>query len=490
MELRDFFRLLTRRWRIVAAVLLLGMVTGYLAGYGEKPWYRATATLFVSLPSGAADTAQPGAGRAFVQARTESYAAVATSPAVTGPVVRELGLSLTGGQLARRISADAPPNTALVRVSAGDPAPVAAARIANAVARRFATVAEDLERPVGGGQAPVRLTLAVPASVPSAPYLPRLLLDVAIGLLAGLVLGLMLALLADGSDATLRSADALATELDIIGGPPLLGTIPKDGRVARRPVAVVTDPHGLRAEGYRRLRTNLRLIPSGRSTNVLAVTSALPGEGKTSTAVNLAAALAENGESVCLVDADLRRARVADTLGLSHHVGLTTVLFGQTVLDDALQRLGGFTVLASGPLPPNPTELLGAEAMRRMLRELAGRFDHVLVDTGPVLPVADAAVLASAVDGYLLVVRARRTTRRELARSVRALKHTGTALTGTVLNRASGRGEWTSYRYRRPARPVLPSPRRYRPVLQLLAPPCGPTTHTTAPFFRTESATP
>ncbi|RAG85743.1 hypothetical protein DN069_09535 [Streptacidiphilus pinicola] len=478
MDLRDYIMLLARRWRIVAAVLLLGAVVGYLGGHAETPQYKATATLFVPPPPAASGSRAP------------SYAAIAASPQVTAPVVHELGLPLTPGQLARRISADAPPGTALVRISADDPVPAAATRIANAVAQRLAVIVERLDRPAGGGSAPVRPTVAIPASVPSAPHLPTLLLDLTIGLLAGLVAGLVLALFMDGADSVLRTADALAVELDLIGGPPLLGTIPKDGRVARRSVAVLADPHGPRAEGYRRVRTNLRFVPSDRGAKVLAVTSALPGEGKTSTAVNLAAALAETGARVCLVDADLRRARVADTLGLTRSAGLSTALLGQAGLDDVLQHLDTFTVLASGPLPSNPTELLGTEAMRRTLLDLAERFDHVLVDTAPLLPVADATVLAPAVDGYLLVVRAHRTTRRELARSVRALQHTGTALTGTVLNGSSGRGDAGSYRCRRPTLARVPAPRRYRPVLQLLARPCGPTPHAIAPFPTTESALP
>jgi Mrp family chromosome partitioning ATPase len=130
--------------------------------------------------------------------------------------------------------------------------------------------------------------------------------------------------------------------------------------------------------------------------------------------------------------------------------------------------------------------------MRRVLRDLAERFDHVVVDTGPLLPVADAAALAPAVDAYLLVVRAHRTTWRELARAVRILGYTGATSAGTVLNRATRGGTARSYHRGVPAQATLPSPRRDGPVAQLLTVPCAPTTHTTVPIptvYTTESAT-
>lgn len=486
MNCSNHLRLLARRWHVVGGLALLGTVTGYLAGGTAPPCFRATATMYVSLPSSTPGTAQPPQEHTLAQTRARSYAAVVASPAVVGPVVHQLGLAETPGHLARRIGADAPAGTALVHVFADDRSPAEAARIANAVARRFAMVVEDLDRPVAGGTAPVKVTVPLPAAVPSAPYLPRMLPDVVTGLLTGLVLGLMLALLLDGANSSvLGTTDAVAVELELIGGPPLLGSIPKDRRALQRPVAVAADPDGPLAVAFRGVRTSLLSLPSDRRPRVLAVTSALLGEGKTTTAVNLATALGESGASVCLVDADLRRPRVADTLGLVHNAGLTTVLIGQARLNDVLQSMGPFAVLTSGPLPAHPAELLGTEVMRRTMRELAESFDHVVVDTGPLLPVADAIALAPAVDGYLLVVRAKRTTRGDLSRSVRALKHTGTTLTGTVLNRALRRTEGRSLDDRQAARPI-PSQRQRRPVTWPLSPPCGPTTHTTAPIPASE----
>jgi non-specific protein-tyrosine kinase len=328
---------------------------------------------------------------------------------------------------------------------------------------------------------------ATPAA-PLAPNMTRLTPDLAVGLPAALVLALMLVLLLDGRDTSLGTPATLAVELDLIGGPPLLGAIPQDRRVSRREVAVA-EPDGARAAGYRMLRTNLQSVLADRVPKVLAVTSALPGEGRTGTALNLAAALSENGARVCLVDADLRRPCVADTLGLPRHTGLTTVLIGRAGLEDVLQRQDAFAVLTSGPRPADPGALLGTEVMRRTMLELAERFDHVVVDTGPLLGAPDAAVLAPAVDGYLLVVHAGRTTRSELSRSVRALQRTGAVLTGTVLNRSRRRGDARSYHSWRQARAAtIPSRRRRPTAARPLTPPCGPTTHTTAPLTTKESA--
>jgi capsular exopolysaccharide synthesis family protein len=182
---------------------------------------------------------------------------------------------------------------------------------------------------------------------------------------------------------------------------------------------------------------------------VLAVTSSLPAEGKSTVSGNLAVALAETGARVLLVDADLRRPAIAELLGVEGGVGLTTVLAGAARVEDVVQDWGGkqLQVLASGPVPPNPAELLGSPAMRGLLEDLRGRYDHVVIDTAPLLPVADAAVLSRLVDGTLLVAQAGRVRRAELTRALGNLDQVSARVLGIVLNRV--RGEESSYSYGR-----------------------------------------
>lgn len=446
MDLRDYLRVLYRRWRIITVLGLLGTGLGILGSYASTPEYRAGTTLFVSMHD-QADTAQLSQGNVFIQARVQSYAAMAASPLVTRPVVRTLNLPMTPEQLAGRITATAQLDTVLVHITVTDTAPGRAARISNAVAMRFADMVGELEKPEGAKASPVKLTVTQPATTPAAPFSPRPLVNLVLGLLSGLALGVGGAALRESLDTSVRTSQALHAFVSEIGGPPVLGSIVQDSHNSRQLVAARDDVHGLRAEGFRQLRTSLRFVDVDRPPRVIAVTSALPGEGKTSVAVNLAASLAESGAKVCLVETDLRRPTAARALGLVADAGLTTCLIGQAQVGQVLQPAGAFTVLTSGPVPPNPTELLGSDQFRSVLGTLSEEFDHIVIDTSPVLPVADTTAMAPMVDGYVLVVRAGRTGRTQIVTALDALRRGGTPVLGTILNMAPLRGEGKAYGY-------------------------------------------
>jgi capsular exopolysaccharide synthesis family protein len=452
LDLRDYLRVLSRRWRFIGALALLGAGLSTFATFTATPEYRATTTLFVSMKEGA-DTNSLNAGNMFTQARVQSYADMAASPLVTRPVVRQLHLGITPGQLARKISASAKPDTVLLRITVSDFGPRRAAQLSNAVAVRFAAMVGTLEKPGGAKTTPVKLSITTPAAVPSVPSSPRPLFNLALGLLSGLAVGVGCAVLRESLDTSVRNNHALADFMAGLSGPPVLGSIVLDSRTPRHPVAARDDTHGLRAEGFRRLGTNLRFVDVDRPPKVIAVTSAVPGEGKTSVAVNLAATLAEAGARVCLVDTDLRRPTAARALGLIGDAGLTTVLIGQAQLEYVVQQAGSFSVLASGPVPPNPAELLGSGQFRSAISTLSEDFDHIVIDTAPVLPVTDAAVIAPVVDGYLLVVRAGKTSRTQVTDALGTLRRTDTPVLGAVLNMAPLKGEGSVYGYAYTYRP-------------------------------------
>ena len=171
----------------------------------------------------------------------------------------------------------------------------------------------------------------------------------------------------------------------------------------------------------------------------MVVTSSLPGEGKSTTTINLAIALADAGSRVALVDADLRRPSVSKYLGIEGKVGLTTVLIGRATLDDVVQPWGNgkLHVLPSGQIPPNPSELLGSKAMAQVLTQLAAKYDVVLIDTPPLLPVTDAAILARLTSGALVVVSADKLHRNQLRESLGSLETVGARILGIVLNRVA-----------------------------------------------------
>jgi capsular exopolysaccharide synthesis family protein len=206
------------------------------------------------------------------------------------------------------------------------------------------------------------------------------------------------------------------------------------------------DPHGQRAESIRRLRTNLQFVDVDSGPRSILVTSSVPSEGKTTTVVNLAVALADAGSRVLLVDADLRRPSVAPVMGLEGSAGLTSILIGQASLGDVVQpwRNGRLDVLASGPVPPNPSELLGSAAMASLLADLTATYDVVLLDSPPLLPVTDAAILSRRAGGTLVVVGTDRIHKAELHDALGALEAVDAHVLGLVLNKVAQR-EFSAY---------------------------------------------
>jgi receptor protein-tyrosine kinase len=268
----------------------------------------------------------------------------------------------------------------------------------------------------------------------------------ALALVLGLATGVVLMSLLEGLDRTIKSGEQGSAAFESA----LLALIPRRRRASG--LVVADDTASVDGEPYRALRTAVQFADPDTPLRTLLVTSASPGDGKTTTAANLALALAAAGDRVAVVDADLRRAALAEAFGLERAVGLSSLFLHTAELDDALQEWRpGVFVLASGwPLPPNPSEILGSQMMSQLLQDLAARFDTVLIDTPPVLPVTDAVALSTQVDGVLLVARHGRTQRGQAAEASRRLTAVGADVIGFVLNAVPAResaGYYAAYRY-------------------------------------------
>jgi capsular exopolysaccharide synthesis family protein len=434
VDLRDFIRVLRRRWRLAVLLTLLGVGGAAALTALATPQYQAVTQVFVSLRDSSSGGTGSNAyqGNLFSQERVKSYAKIADSPAVTTPVIRQLNLTLTPQQLAGKIAAAAPPDTVLVDITVTDGSARRAQQIADAVAKQFATVVGDLERPAAGQASPVVVTVVRPAALSSAPVSPRPVLNVGLGLLLGLAVGIAVAVLREALDTTVKTTE----DLQKLTGSSPLGVIGFDARAQDAPLVSQLGSRAGRGEAFRTLRTNLRYVDVDSPPRVVVVTSSVAGEGKSTTACNLAIALAGVGTSVVLVEGDLRRPRIADYMGLEGAVGLTDVLIGRARLEDVLQPWGTsrLSVLASGALPPNPSELLSSAQMTELIGALRDRAEIVVIDAPPLLPVTDAAVIARECDGAMLVVRHGRTTREEVTRSLDALDSVGARVLGSVFS--------------------------------------------------------
>ena len=436
---------------------LLGLLVALAFNATATKIYMATSQSFVAVADSGNTAGGILSGANFTLQRVKSYTTIVDSPDVLQPAIDELGLDVTVTELGKRVSATSPLDTVLIEVSAQSTSPQEAADIANAVARQLGTVIDRLEKPLTGAASPVKVSLITPATPPASPSSPRTLINLGLGLLLGLAAGAAWALWRSSTDTRIVGA----TQVTELQGSAPLGLIPFDASAGTAPLlsAESTSP---RAEAYRAVRTNLRFVDVDNPPRVLAVTSAIPGEGKSTTACNLAIALAEAGESVVIVESDLRRGRLADYLQIDGGVGLTSVLSGQTELDAALLpwRRGLLSVLAGGPKVPNPSELLGSKQMHDLVAELSGRFDKVVIDAAPLLPVTDGAVAAAVADGALVVVRHGHTTEEQLEQALQALELGGAHVIGTIVNFVPedkrSRGYGYGYGYGSTAAPASP----------------------------------
>jgi polysaccharide biosynthesis transport protein len=431
MDFEMFTRLVRRGWILLVAGTMLGAGAGVMMTIATTPEYEASTEVYVSV-TGATNSSELAQGATAAEQKVQSFANVARSQRVLAPVIAELGLDETPIELAKHVNAQTPIDSVIVTISVTDTSAERSARIANAIGTSLSKVITDeLEQPSPDGTSPFRIETIQPAATPTSPASPRLSVNVLGGVVVGLMLGLALAALRAALDTRLDGRESV----EVASGAPSIGEIAFDKSAKERPLIVQDDPSSPRAEAFRRLRTNLQFLEIGRAERSFVVTSSIPSEGKSTTAANTAIALAENGLSVALVDGDLRRPRVADLMGVEGNAGMTDVLIGRMELDDALQPWGrdGLVVLPSGQIPPNPTELLASAAMEAVVRELEQRFDIVIIDAPPLLPVTDAAVLSGITGGALLVAAVNRTTRKQLASASSALQDAGTKAIGSIL---------------------------------------------------------
>jgi succinoglycan biosynthesis transport protein ExoP len=290
------------------------------------------------------------------------------------------------------------------------------------------------------------------AEEPSAPVSPKPLRNAILALVVGLMLGVGLAFLRDYLDESIRTRE----DLDRLTGGRLnvLGSIPivagwKEGNA---PMLIAsTEPNAPASEAYRSLRTSVQFIGLDYPIKLLQLTSASAAEGKTTTLANLAVSMSQAGRRVLVVCCDLRRPRVHEFFGLDNKVGFTSVIVGETEVEKAIQEVPGtprLSLLASGPTPPNPAELLSSARVEKFFAWAREAYDIVLVDSPPVLPVTDGAIIARLADATVVVATAGVTGRRELQRTLESLETVQANVVGAVLNGIEiDRGNYYRYGY-------------------------------------------
>ncbi|OQA45469.1 MAG: Tyrosine-protein kinase YwqD [Chloroflexi bacterium ADurb.Bin325] len=507
MELKEYFGPLRKWWWLVVAATVIATLSSYLATRQQPFDYAAKVTLLVgrSIQSTNPQDYEINASQQLGQ----TYASLASTQPIRKGAMAALGLTWLPDYTAAMVG-----NTQLLTIRVIDTDPLRAQAVANEIANQLilqtptedrdlqqrreyinrelaeieqamdATKAEiarlredlagmfsarqiaDTQNKIAGLEQKLTsyrntyltslnlvqggvntLQIVEPAELPTAPVGPNkgmtILLAAAIGFLlaAGAAYGL------EYLDDTIKHPDDIHKTFDLT----TLGAVPAIKPTTDGDMFVFSaEGQSAAVEAYRVLRTNLQFAAVGRPLRALMITSPAPSEGKTLTASNLAAALAQAGKRVILVDADLHRPRLHRLFKLRNNIGLTSALLEDAPDLDALLQpaaLPGLSVLTSGPLPPNPAELLGAAAMHKLAERLKARADMVIFDTPPVMVLADAAVLGSQVDGVLMVFTAG-ATRREMARqAIAALQQVNARIVGALLNRVPARAGGYYYYY-------------------------------------------
>lgn len=438
MELRDYLRVLRKRWTLIVAMALLGIAAGAGATIISTPMYQASTLVYIQVQS-AGSVGELAQGSSFVQSQVKSFSEVVATPRVLDAAIKSLGLSESAEDLAGSVTASAPLDSVNIELTVTRDSPTEAADLANAVTASFrATVAEITASTQVPPTSQVTVSVLRDAVSPQEPISPNRNLNIALGLLVGLALGLLTAFLRDVLDSRIRGE----RDVSAITDAPIIGGIGFDPNALKKPLIVQDSPHSVRAEAFRTLRTNLQFLDVESGAKSFVVTSSIPSEGKTTTSANLAIALADAGAQVVLVDADLRRPKLASYMGIEGAVGLTDVLIARADLADVLQPWGrgNLVVLPAGTVPPNPSELLGSRAMASLIRTLESEFDVVIIDLPPLLPVTDAALVSKLTRGSLLVVAAGRTHKGEFAGAVAALENVGSTVSGVILTMLPTKG--------------------------------------------------
>lgn len=428
MDLQQYLQTFRKYWRSTLAVLLLCTGAAVAFTYVQTPKYSSTSSALIAVDT-AASAGELSSGAIYAERQVSSFVALADSALVLEPVIDELGLDVTPQALRSRVSVSAPAGTSIVDVTVTDTNAGRASEIANAITASLKNVTSDVVPTGPDGDEIVTVTVVEPATESSRPVSPRPVLNIALGLIAGLVLGLGQALVRRLLDSRIRTRD----DLEDITDAPVLATVVHHKGSSK--AAHARGKAGASGESYRKLRTAVGFVAlGGERRSSIVVTSSVQGEGKTETSTNLAKVLAEAGARVLLVDADLRRPQVGVRLGLDDELGLSDVLTGRADLNDVMLSVDDLSVLTAGTVPPNPSELLGSEAMAELLALLETHFEYVILDAPPLLPVTDAAILSHQAGGAVVVARSGVARQNQLTEALSILEGADASVYGVVLN--------------------------------------------------------
>jgi succinoglycan biosynthesis transport protein ExoP len=468
LEPSEFLLLVRRRLALILIFTSIGLSIAIILTSRMTPMFESTATVFVATPPTMTGTLQGSGnelgdlntGNSFTQARVKSYATIVNNPTTINRVINELGLEMSVKDLSSSVSASAPSGTVLMYISAKNEDPILAAKIANSVAENFAdtVLSIELNSNIDLDQI-IKLSTVREAEPNIDPVSPRKLFNYLLGLFAGSFLALFISLLLRYLDKSMKS------EKDL-GETPLLGVVEFDFEASGKPLITSLGTYALRTEAFRVFRTNLLHVLDEKSENCIAISSCFSGEGKTTSTLNLGFTIAQAGFSVVVVEADMRRSSIQKYLSQagmqfeSPNIGLSDLLMIDShpkilrkIKEATLTAPGSnLNLILGGKSPENPAEILGSDRFVDLLTKLKSQYDYVIVDTPPILAVADAAIIGRVADVSILILHAGETSKRNFEAARSALNSVGVQMSGVLLNKVPKHkaGETYGYTYSDP----------------------------------------
>lgn len=426
MELRNYLEIVRRRWWVLLICLVLSLAGAAVATAQQTKIYRSGLTFYLS-------DAQGRPVNPLVAQSAQSRLATYSELVASRPVLAEISGEAGDATPLLSVTAAGVPNTIFFRLEVTSTTPDGALRLAEAYATVFPRYVTTFE---GGNTTAGSATLEVlePPVRDSTLVSPNGQRNLAVGFVLGLVLGVAMVVALEALDRRVRSVD----ELEEVSGLPMLTSVPSEHR--RERLISFSRPYSRRVEALRQVRASLQFASTEAPIRSLVVTSAVVGEGKTSVASDLALAFAEAGTRVVLVDGDFRKPKVARIFAVPPEPGLSNVLRGEIDLQVALRpsKAPGLAILPSGPIVTSPSELLGGGRFGALLEELATKYDLVIIDSAPVLPVADTMSLVATTDAVLVVALVGRTAKEDVREAVDRLRGFQARVVGIVANGVRG----------------------------------------------------
>jgi non-specific protein-tyrosine kinase len=447
-------RILYRNLAFIAPFCFIGILLGNYVSASTTPMFRSSSDLFISTPASAVDLGLLATGSTFSQERVKSYTQIINAPATLQPVIDRLQLDITPEALATRITASAPPDTVVIRITVVDSNPIRAASIANEVSMQFALTAESIELPQANSASPVKVSVARPAIAEFGPISPKKNTNRLLGFVSMFLLAYMFFVSRYLLDLTVKNVTD-------IGGYSLLAAIGFDPMADKTPLLSDVGSYDARMEAFRTFRTNLLNAIGNTKNAVVAVTSGVAEEGKTTASINLGISFSKQGVKTLLIEADLRRPRMMryfvnlpnqelqDLLGLSHLLSAKSDAEMKKQVKQAISPIAeNLDCIFAGEIVDNPTELLGGDRIHQLFSSLRSSYDLIIVDCPPVLPVTDASVICKIVDGVVVIVYGGKTRIKSFDATIDVLLSVKSKIYGIVINKIPNSRESADYGYK------------------------------------------